>query len=148
MTVLVVCNIEQEKPVFTGFFFVCKKIGDAMFKIPNQFRVRNGILGSNENDEGYQYAGAFIIPLDGEFFSVIASNEMGWEHVSIAHPKKCPTWEQMCAVKELFWDDSDCVIQYHPAKKDYVNLHPNCLHLWRPIEEKLPTPPTVLIGLR
>jgi hypothetical protein len=119
-----------------------------MFNVPNQYRVKNGILGSDEKDKEYRYSGAFIIPINDEFFSVIASNELGWEHVSIAHPERCPTWAEMCAVKALFWDEEDCVIQYHPAKKDYVNLHPNCLHLWRPTEQQLPTPPTMLIGYR
>ena len=35
--------------------------------------------------------------------------------------------------KALFWDEDDCVIQYHPPRSEYVNNHQNCLHLWRPI---------------
>ena len=30
--------------------------------------------------------------------------------------------------------------------KDYINLHPNCLHLWKPIKVDLPKPPSILIG--
>jgi len=46
----------------------------------------------------------------------------------------------------LFWDAEDVVIQYHPAKSEYVNVHDNCLHLWRPVGVELPTPPRELVG--
>lgn len=70
----------------------------------------------------------------------------GWEHVSVSHANRAPTWLEMCTVKQLFWEDDEVVIQYHPARKDYVNFHPHCLHLWRPTRLKLPTPPTILVG--
>ena len=41
------------------------------------------------------------------------------------------TWNEMCWVKELFWDDFEVVFQYHPPKKDHVNNHKYCLHLWK-----------------
>jgi hypothetical protein len=37
------------------------------------------------------------------------------------------------------------VIQYHPSKDRYVNTNENCLHLWKPINEDLPTPPIILV---
>ena len=77
---------------------------------------------------------------------MIASEEMGWEHVSVSRSDRSPTWEEMCQVKDLFWDDTDCVIQYHPPKSDYVNNHPYCLHLWRPIGIELPRPPSFFVG--
>jgi hypothetical protein len=40
----------------------------------------------------------------------------------------------------------DVVIQYHPTKSEYVNLHDNCLHMWRPVEVEIPTPPKELVG--
>lgn len=55
----------------------------------------------------------------------------GWEHVSISIGSRCPTWEEMCFVKNLFWGDDESVIQFHPMKSNYVNKHPYCLHLWR-----------------
>ncbi|MCR4532718.1 hypothetical protein NUV62_17465 [Acinetobacter venetianus] len=71
---------------------------------------------------------------------------MGWEHVSVSLPARCPTWEEMCFIKSLFWGEDDCVIQYHPPKSDYVNNHQYCLHMWRPIEQSLPTPPSFMVG--
>ena len=66
--------------------------------------------------------------------SVVAgNNEEGWEHVSIQlYARRLPTWEEMCYVKDLFWDEEEEVVQIHPKKTHYVNLT-EALHLWRPI---------------
>lgn len=82
--------------------------------------------------------------------SVIWSNGGGWEHVSIRPYKRIyvPSWDEMCRVKDMFWHDDEAVVQYHPAKSEYVNNLPNCLHLWRPIEEKLPCPPSYMVGIK
>jgi len=64
----------------------------------------------------------------------------------VSRVDRCPTWEEMCLVKDLFWDDTDCVIQYHPSRSDYVNNHPYCLHLWRPIGIELPRPDSIFVG--
>jgi hypothetical protein len=53
----------------------------------------------------------------------------------------------MCFIKDLFWDAEDVVIQYHPAKSEYVNMHENTLHLWRPVGKEIPTPPKELVGV-
>lgn len=72
----------------------------------------------------------------------------GFEHCSVSMPTRCPSWEQMCAIKDAFWNDDEVCMQLHPAKKDYVNNHPYCLHIWKPINEKIPLPPTILVGLK
>ncbi len=84
------------------------------------------------------------------FASVIWSNGGGWEHVSICpvDSKYTPSWEDMCRLKDMFFNDDEVVVQYHPAKREYVNNLLNCLHLWRPINETLPTPPTIMVGIK
>lgn len=72
---------------------------------------------------------------------VVFSSGGGWEHVSVSYPNRTPTWEEMCRVKDIFWSDEECVVQYHPPKSEYVNIHPYCLHLWRKIGEEYPMPP-------
>lgn len=80
------------------------------------------------------------------------SDGMGWEHVSVTvgaygkNAHRCPTWEEMCWVKDKFWGEEECVIQYHPAKNEYVSCHPFCLHLWKPIGVELPTPYSIMVG--
>lgn len=66
----------------------------------------------------------------------------GWEHASVStFTKKCPTWEQMCFIKEFFWNPDECVIEYHVPQKDHINIANNCLHLWKPIDVEIPIPP-------
>ena len=80
--------------------------------------------------------------------NIIASWGGGWEHVSASYATRCPTWEEMCMIKEIFWDDSEVVMQLHPEKVEYVNLHPYCLHLWKPMDQKIPTPPSFMVGVK
>jgi hypothetical protein len=79
---------------------------------------------------------------------MIVSWGEGWEHVSISTPTRCPTWEEMCRVKGWFWEPEDCVMQLHPPESNYVNCHPYCLHLWRPIEQEIPQPPSEFVGTK
>lgn len=117
------------------------------FNTPNKYRVRRGPLASTDNAGNN---GAFIIPsAPGRFqLTIIASDGEDWEHVSVSTPVRCPTWEEMCFVKQLFWSDDDCVIQYHPPKSEYINQHPFCLHLWRKAGSEFETPPSYLVGYK
>jgi len=40
------------------------------------------------------------------------------------------------------------VMQIHPRKSEYVNCHPYVLHLWRPINQVIPTPNPLMVGLK
>lgn len=83
--------------------------------------------------------------------TVIWSYGGGWEHVSIDGKKRMPDWNEMCMLKDMFFKDDECCVQYHPPKSEYVNNIPYCLHIWRPIEEysgKLPVPPNILVGIK
>lgn len=93
--------------------------------------------------------GYFDIKFNGNRFSVIISDGGGWDHVSVTlNRKRCPTWEEMCWIKDQFFDENETVVQYHPAKSDYVNNHRYCLHLWKPTGAKLPTPESLMIGIK
>lgn len=61
-------------------------------------------------------------------------NEEGWEHVSFApwDNSYIPSWEDMCALKRMFWKADEPVIQFIPAEQEYVNIVSNCMHLWSP----------------
>lgn len=91
--------------------------------------------------------GIFKVFMKGKSFLVIASDGGGWEHVSVSRKDRCPTWGEMCAIKDMFFDAEECVVQYHPPKSDYVNLHPYCLHLWKPTFAEVPRPPKFFVGL-
>lgn len=114
------------------------------FRVPEKYRVRQGLMGSNER---FGCNGAFDVTLKhGQRVFVIASDKMGWEHVSVSRRDRPPLWEEMCQIKDLFWEPDDCVVQFHPPRSDYVNVHANCLHLWRPVGEVIPRPASLLVG--
>lgn len=86
--------------------------------------------------DGDSGSGCFKVFVAGRSFFVIASNGGGWDHVSVTPCNRkrqtCPTWDEMCAIKDMFFEPEEGVVQYHPAKSQYVNNHPYCLHLWKP----------------
>lgn len=110
---------------------------------PEAHRIKNGRMASSAGEDG-----AFEFIIDGLEFFCIASTGFGWEHVSVSLKgrKRCPTWEQMCKVKAMFWPEDACVVQYHPQSSEYVNVHPYCLHLWRPLQAEIPQPPRWMVG--
>lgn len=120
---------------------------DVLFHVPNQYRVILGAgLWNSSAESGNN--GAFLIPGPcGQTLKIIASNGLGWEHVSVSLKGRIPFWMEMCAIKDLFWDPEDCVIQFHPPKSEYVNNCNFCLHLWRPIGVKFPMPDKKLVGI-
>ena len=65
----------------------------------------------------------------------------GWEHVSVSRRDRCPTWEEMCRVKDLFWLPEETVIQFHPKASKYKNVHKYCLHMWRRVGSEHELPP-------
>lgn len=119
-----------------------------MFCVPEDFRMKDmGRWSSTEKDGNN---GAFMFSVGRgsvrEIIRVIASDGDGWEHVSVSLENRCPTWDEMCIIKDIFWDDTDCVVQYHPPKSEYINHHPYCLHLWRKIGSEFELPPSYMIG--
>jgi hypothetical protein len=108
-------------------------------------RVVRGHLPSRPGDD----YGAFLLRRKGIRFTIIASGgiaEVPWEHVSVSTPIRCPTWEEMAWVKDLFFEDEEPVMQLHPPKSRYVNYHPHCLHLWKPTNFEIVLPPEIAIG--
>ena len=94
--------------------------------------------------------GTATIHIGGWDGSVIWSVGAGWEHVSV-HPfarRITPSWDDMCQLKEVFFNDNDAVIQIHPPKAEYVNNLSNCLHLWRCTYKDMILPPSILVGIR
>lgn len=109
-------------------------------------RIKSGRFTSTPSDGNN---GAFYIRgPKGAYLRIIASDGDGWDHVSVSLSNRVPNWDEMCFVKNLFWSEDETVVQYHPAKAEYVNNHPYCLHLWKSREETMPTPPSIMIGIK
>lgn len=122
------------------------------FHVPELARdTTHPILGST-SDAGNN--GAFWIesPEPGWRLVLIASDGGGWEHVSVrafrgeGQQSRAPNWKEMSYVKRLCWDGEDVVVQFHPRESEYVNCHPHVLHLWRPTDAAIPTPPAEFVG--
>ena len=82
--------------------------------------------------------------------SVIWSRGGGWEHVSVSPMKSriVPSWDDMCLLKDIFFNNDEAVIQIHPPKGEYVNNMSNCLHLWRCYYTDMVLPPSCFVGIR
>lgn len=110
--------------------------------------------GLPSDDETRRFGGAFRVPVRGvrQALLVIASSGEipdgpPWDHVSASFRHRCPTWEEMCQVKELFFASEDVVMQLHPAASQNISNHRYCLHLWRPLSVEIPLPPSFLVGV-
>jgi len=115
-----------------------------MFKAPQEYMIQHPVLGVGKDNNGL-----FRFERDGIVFSVISSDGMGWDHVSVSINKnRTPTWAEMCMIKDLFWSPEDCVVQFHPPSSEYVNNHPRCLHLWKKQGENFETPPSIMVGVK
>ena len=108
----------------------------------NQFNKYRVTIFGYMGDEA---CGAFEIPYRSYRFTVVASASDGWEHVSVSLPNRCPNWEEMSFFKDMFFEETECVMQLHPPKEDYINNHNYCLHLWKPIDKEIPRPPLYMV---
>jgi len=116
----------------------------------NRKRVR---IGEYRTGDGDGLMGAFLIdsPVDKARLVVVSSGPdcediaADWEHVSVSRKNRPPNWLEMCFIKNLFWEDHETIVQFHPKKSDYKNLHPNCLHMWKNKKIDYELPPTDLV---
>lgn len=112
-------------------------------------RITQGHFASKP---GWQYGAFTFHPYRGprtELRVIVSAADYGiadgWEHASVSTQTRCPTWEEMCFVKDCFWEPEEDVLQFHPRQSAYVNVHPFCLHLWKP-PYSVVLPPKRLIG--
>lgn len=115
--------------------------------------------GPNASDSTYGANGAFMLncPDGSGTLCVIASDGGMWDHVSVhvlltpdqwphgIPVNRTPTWEEMVYVKRAFFYHDEWAIEYHPADGQNINRHNYTLHLWRPQEKEIPTPPACFV---
>lgn len=126
-----------------------------MFHVPNRYRLR--AHPTHGSDDGMGNFGAFLIPLGRGTQALVIASEGSpdrdplnqWDHCSVSiredDSTRLPRWDEMCAIKDLFWDAADCVVQFHPPRSQYVNDHPHVLHLWRSVTHRQPLPPRWMV---
>jgi len=118
---------------------------DAVEEI-EQYRIPDFGQWSSTSEDGPN--GVFLIPFSEKVsLACFAASRIDWEQVGVfpvcgdGYLARCPTWEEMCFVKNLFWQGNETVLQFHPSKSEYVNLYPFMLHLWKMTFVDHPLPP-------
>lgn len=115
--------------------------------VPPELEAARVTVGPMASEPEYGFNGVFVVKRDHRTkFVCLVGTGGGWDHVSVrvqarGVPDRLPTWEEMCYVKSMFFDDEEAVVQFHPPKSRYVNIHPYVLHLWRPQGDEMPLPP-------
>ena len=97
-------------------------------------------------DMGDAHNGFAIVKINGMAVKIMFSNGGGWDHVSVSTSVRCPTWPEMCIVKDRFFEPDDVVVQFHPRASEYRNCHIYCLHLWRCQYQEFPTPDPIMVA--
>ena len=110
-------------------------------KKAEKYRIKAGEYKSPDNAN----FGAFRIPTKKGVLRIIVSDGFGWDHVSVSLSNRTPTWNEMCFVKDLFFEEEETVIQYHPPRSKYINDGEYVLHMWRPQKIKIELPPLFMV---
>lgn len=100
---------------------------------------------------GDHTCGAFYFrsPIDRQGIRVIASTGGGWDHVSVSRRNRCPNWQEMEFVAQLFFEPHEHAFQLHVPPDEHINVHPYCLHWWRPHPPvTIPLPPVHFVGIK
>ena len=77
-------------------------------------------------------------PLGGDWYrwgdvAAHVSLDAGLWHLSVSHPSRYPTWDEIYTA----WYDLVPNVEHItgaillPRKSEYVNLHPNCFHVYQ-----------------
>lgn len=114
----------------------------------DQWRDRSARVIEHYGNIGDGLSGCFNVPVlsSGVMLYAIAASGEGWDHVSVSHLKRCPTWEEMVYIKRAFFKKDEWACEYHPPEAENISRHPFCLHIWRPIYVTLDVPPSWMVG--
>lgn len=79
------------------------------------------------SDPSWGPYGAFFVhgPCGRELKIIASAGDLpesgGWEHVSISLQTRPPNWQEMAFVKDLFWEDDECVLQFWWASRAWAS---------------------------
>lgn len=85
----------------------------------------------------FQEMGNCTVYLGGSlrvFVEVELQERNAWIHLSVSRRDRIPSYMELCEVKALFIGPERKAIQVFPRQSEHYNFHPNCLHLWSPID--------------
>ena len=70
----------------------------------------------------------------GECYIIVSIDDGKW-HLSISHPNRYPTWDEIKKARYKFMPKDITAAMFLPPEKEYINVHPNCFHLWQIIDK-------------
>lgn len=83
----------------------------------------------------------------GQLTVIVGRSNSGW-HVSIAHPSRYPTWDEVADIRYQLLPDDVHMAMMLPPGDEYVNLHPNCFHLHQVVDARNMGGPITSVGGR
>lgn len=109
----------------------------------NRYRRVDKAVRDHYGDPGDSEAGCFEIAssIDLKPLFVIAAVSRTWDHVSVSRQNRAPNQIELDQVFRLFFRPGEDAVQFFVPPGEHVNIHNNCLHLWRPRNFPLPRPP-------
>ena len=117
-----------------------------MKKLSEIIKNHRIIITASDTDGGHGIIPGLDPKKPNKSAEVQWSNGLGWNHVSVSWTNRCPSWDEMCKIKDIFFNKDEWVMELHPPESEYVNFHPYCLHLWQPQNQQIPTPPSFMVG--
>lgn len=76
----------------------------------------------------------YLYPLTVISSVCIEEDMKPWLHVSLAHQKRLPSYDEIKLVKERFIGNDKYAAMVFPPADRFVNIHKYCLHLWHCLE--------------
>ena len=92
-------------------------------------------MGTNaaEYMRAWEHNGLMIIASAGEYY-----DGREWLHVSVSRKSRVPSYDELIRIKRDFIGDDKKAVLVLPEKKNHVNIHDYCLHLFYSAENPLP----------
>lgn len=72
--------------------------------------------------------GEHRIFMAGQLRLIVSLEPIGW-HLSISHPRRYPTWDEIADARYRFIPDEVTMAMLLPPRGEYVNVHETCMHL-------------------
>lgn len=93
------------------------------------------VLGEKaaEYMRAWEHNGLRIIASAGEY-----DDGREWLHVSVSRKSRVPSYDELTRIKRDFIGDDKKAVLVLPEKKNHVNIHDYCLHLFYSAENPLP----------
>jgi len=66
----------------------------------------------------------------GTGMRAIVSRDDGKWHLSVSRPNRYPVWDEIKQTRYDLIPDNVYMAMILPPKDDFVDVHPNCFHLW------------------